>query len=76
MPSPRRFAPRPTEASQPEPVRKDRGSRRANPWHKLTRPGRIVHYAELRKLLVQQGDRLAAGIDQAEEALPAGRPDW
>lgn len=58
-----RFAPRPIEASQPGPVRKDWGSRRANLWHKLARPGRIVHYAELRKLLIQQGDRLAKDID-------------
>ena len=58
-----RFAPRPIEASQPEHVRRDWGSRRANLWHKLARPGRIVHYAELRKLLIEQGDRLARDID-------------
>jgi TniQ len=58
-----RFAPRPIEASQPEHVRKDWDSRRANLWHKLARPGRIVHYAELRKLLIEQGDRLARDID-------------
>ena len=58
-----RFAPRPIEASQPEPIRKDWSSRRANLWHKLTRPGRIVHYAELRKLLIEHGDRLAKDID-------------
>ena len=58
-----RFAPRPIEAAQPEHVRQDWGSRRANLWHKLARPGRIVHYAELRKLLIEQGDRLARDID-------------
>jgi hypothetical protein len=58
-----RFAPRPIEASQPEPVRKDWAARKANLWHKLTRPGRIVHYAELRKLLIDHSDRLAKDID-------------
>jgi len=58
-----RFAPRPIEVSQPDPVRKDWTSRRGNLWHKLTRPGRLVHYAELRKLLIEYGDRLATDID-------------
>jgi hypothetical protein len=58
-----RFAPRPIEASQPDLVRKDWTGRRGNLWHKLIRPGRIVHYTELRKLLIEHGDRLATDID-------------
>lgn len=58
-----RFAPRPIEAGQPEPVRKDWAPRRGNLWHKLARPGRIVHYIELRKLLIEYGDLLARDID-------------
>jgi hypothetical protein len=58
-----RFAPRPIEAGQPDPVRKDWTGRRGNLWHKLTRPGRLVHYIELRKLLTDYGDGLATGID-------------
>lgn len=60
-----RFAPRPIEASQPEPVRKDWAARRGSTWHKLTRPSRFVHYAELRKLLIEHGDHLARDIDRA-----------
>ena len=60
-----RFAPRPIEASQPDPVRKDWASR-GNLWHKLAHPGRLVHYAELRKLLIEHGDRLARRIDYGE----------
>jgi hypothetical protein len=59
-----RFAPRPIDASQPEQVRKDWTGRRGNLWHKLTRPGRLVHYIELRKLLIEHGDRLARDIDR------------
>ena len=58
-----RFAPRPIEASQPGPVRKDWPARRGSTWHKLTQPGRFIHYAELRKLLIEHGDRLAAEVD-------------
>lgn len=58
-----RFAPRPIEAGQPEPAREDWAKLRANTWHKLARPGRIVHYAELRKLLIEHGDGLAKDID-------------
>ena len=65
-----RFAPRPIEASQPEPVRKDWAERRGNTWHKLTRPGRFVHYIELRKLLIEHGDRLAKEIDDSDEVVP------
>lgn len=65
-----RFAPRPIEADQPEPVRKDWAGRRASTWHKLTRPGRLNHYAELRKLLIEHGDRLARNIDNSGEVIP------
>jgi hypothetical protein len=63
-----RFAPRPIEASQPEAVRKDWAPRRGNLWHKLARPGRFVHYTELRNLLIEHGDRLAKDIDGSTEA--------
>lgn len=61
-----RFSPRPIEESQPEPVREDWAPRRSNLWHKLGRPGRLVHYIELRKLLIEHGDRLANRIDHGE----------
>lgn len=67
-----RFAPRPIEASQPETIRKDWTGRRGNLWHKLTRPGRFVHYIELRKLLIEYGDRLA--IDIGNRRLTSLRP--
>lgn len=51
------------EAGQPEPVRKDWAPRRGNLRHKLARPGRLVHYIELRKLLIEYGDLLAKDID-------------
>jgi hypothetical protein len=41
----------------------DWASRRGNLWHKLAHPGRFVHYIELRKLLIEHGDRLARDID-------------
>jgi len=63
-----RFAPRPIEAGQPEPVRKDWASRRGNLWHKLACPGRLAHYIELRKLLIEHGDRLARDIDGTAKA--------
>ena len=69
-----RFAPRPIEASQPEHVRKDWSTRKANLWHKLARPGRFVHYAELRKLLIEHGDRLIRDIDY--NAPPVQRARW
>jgi hypothetical protein len=61
-----RFAPRPIEASQPEPVRREWISYRANTWAKIASPGRIVHYAELRNLLIEHGDQLARDIDSTE----------
>ena len=57
------FAPRPIETAHPEPVRRDWAVHRANTWGKIARPGRIVHYTELRKLLIEQGDRLVKDID-------------
>jgi hypothetical protein len=65
-----RFAPRPIEADQPEPVRKDWADCRGNTWHKLTRPGRLIHYAELHKLLIEHGDRLTRNIDNSGEVVP------
>jgi hypothetical protein len=63
-----RFAPRPLEASQPESVRREWTGHRANTWHKLASPGRIVHYAELQNLLIEHSDRLARDIDITTEA--------
>jgi hypothetical protein len=59
-----RFAARPIETAQPELVRRDWAARRANTWGRLARPGRIVHYAELRKLLIGHADHLAGRIDR------------
>jgi hypothetical protein len=42
-------------------------SPRANP---ASHPGRLVYYTELRKLLIEHGDRLAADIDS--KRLPGG----
>jgi TniQ len=61
-----RFAPRPIEASQPDPVRRDWTVRRASTWAKIASPGRIVHYAELRNLLIGHSDQLARDIGSAE----------
>ena len=69
-----RFAPRLIEASQPGSVREDWAKRRGNTWHKLTRPGRFVHYTELRKLLIEHGDRLASRIDSGTEPIPGPLP--
>ncbi len=68
-----RFAPRPIEAMQPEPVRRAWAVQRGNTWHKLTRPGRIIHYAELRKLLIEHASHLARRIDSSTEAIPRVR---
>jgi hypothetical protein len=56
-------APRPIEATQPRPVRRDWALRRASTWHKIAHPGRFVHYAELRELLIEHSDHLARNID-------------
>jgi hypothetical protein len=61
--------PRPIEASQPEPVRKDWAARRGSTWHKLARPGRFIHYAELRKLLIKHASHLARGIDNGDHSV-------
>ena len=63
-----RFAPRPIEASQHDPVRRVWTNRRANTWHRLDCPGRIVHYTELRSLLIEHADQLARDIDDSTEA--------
>jgi len=65
-----RFAPRPLEAEQPEPVRRDWAARRGATWHQLTRPGPLNHYARLRKLLTQHAEHLAAEIDAAANRWP------
>jgi hypothetical protein len=69
-----RFAPRPIEEAQPGPVRADWAKLRGSTWHKLARPGRIVHYTELRKLLIEHADRLASDIDNWRLPPPPTRP--
>jgi hypothetical protein len=54
-----RFAPRPIEARQPQPVRETWIHRRGTTWFQLTRPDPLTHYAELRKLLIQHAEHLA-----------------
>ena len=74
-----RFAPRPIEEGQPETIRADWARQRGSTWHKLARPGRIVHYVELRKLLIEHGDRLANDIDNCRLPPPPPRvsePGW
>lgn len=66
-----RFAPRPIEAAQPEPVRRDWTHRRSSLWHNLAHPGRFVHYAELRKLLIDHASLLARRIDRGEPVTAA-----
>jgi hypothetical protein len=68
-----RFAPRPIEASQLEPIRREWTARRASTWHKIASPGRIVHYVELRKLLIEQSNLLARDIDSSTEPNDARR---
>jgi TniQ len=58
-----RFAPHPIQDSQPESVQREWARNRSSTWSLLARPGRFVHYAELRKLLIEHGDRLAKDID-------------
>lgn len=55
-----RFAPRPIEARQPGPVRRNWAARRGTTWFQLTRPDPLTHYADLRKLLIQHAKHLAA----------------
>jgi hypothetical protein len=61
------FAPRPIEASQPEPVQRQWTLHRANTWGKIASPGRFVHYAELRSLLIEHSDQLARDIDNGTD---------
>lgn len=68
-----RFAPRPIEASQPDPVRREWTLHRANTWGKLTSPGRFAHYAELRGLLIEYSDRLARNINNGTDATDDDR---
>ena len=63
-----RFAPRPIEEKQPEPVRRTWIARRGATWHHLTRPDPLSHYAELRKLLTQHAEHLAKNIDERTES--------
>ena len=58
-----RFAPHPIQDSQPEPVQRNWARNRSSTWSLLAHPGRFVHYAELRKLLIEHGDRQAEDID-------------
>jgi hypothetical protein len=62
-----RFAPRPIEAGQPEPVRKAWLYRRGATWFQLSRPDPLAHYAELRTLLIQHAEHLAKEIDTRAE---------
>jgi len=65
-----RFAPRPLEAEQPEPIRRAWAARRGATWHQLTRPDPLNHYAQLRKLLTQHAEHLAAEIDATANRWP------
>lgn len=60
-----RFAPRPLEAEQPEPVRRIWAVRHGEAWHQFTRPDPLNHYAHLRALLAKHAQQLALSIDQA-----------
>jgi hypothetical protein len=53
-------------------VRRDWAVHRANTWGKLARSGRIVHYSELRKLLIGHASLLASRIGRGEH-ITAGR---
>ena len=69
-----RFAPRPIESEQPEPVRKAWLHRRGATWFQLSRPDPLAHYAELRKLLIQHADHLAKEIDTRAETTRCQPP--
>jgi hypothetical protein len=66
-----RFAPRPLEAGQPEPVRRAWAARHGATWHQLARPDPLNHYVQLRKLLTQHAEHLAAEIDATAKRWPA-----
>jgi hypothetical protein len=59
-----RFAPRPIEAEQPEPIRRAWAARHGATWHQLTRPDPLNHYAHLRALLTGHAQQLALKIDE------------
>jgi hypothetical protein len=59
-----RFAPRPIEAEQPEPIRGAWAARRGTTWHQLTRTDPLNHYAHLRALLTEHARQLALKIDE------------
>ena len=69
-----RFAPRPIESEQPEPVRQAWLRRRGATWFQLSRPDPLAHYAELRKLLLQHADPLAKEIDTRAETTRCQPP--
>ncbi|MEV0537670.1 hypothetical protein [Kitasatospora sp. NPDC050463] len=62
-----RFAPRPIESTQPDPVRNTWLQRRSSTWAKLTRPDPMAHYAALRDLLLQPAEHLTREIDSAPD---------
>ena len=69
------FAPRPTEAEQPEHIQQAWLHRRGNTWHHLSRPRPLAHYTALRELLVQHADQLAVKIDNNPPGTPVtGNP--
>ncbi|MEU9098821.1 hypothetical protein [Streptomyces sp. NPDC048361] len=57
------FAPRPIEAEQPPAIQQDWSRRRNTTWFQLCRPDPMGHYADLRKALVDHGQKLARDID-------------
>ena len=69
-----RFAPRPIEAGQPEPVRRTWIDRRGATWFQLIRPDPLSHYAGLRKLLIQHAEHLADKIDARTEPSRCQQP--
>lgn len=58
-----RSAPHPIQDTQPRAAQKNWFKHRGSAWSLFADPGRFVHYAELRKLLIEHGDRLAKDID-------------
>ena len=63
-----RFAPRPIEDKQPEPVRRTWIGRRGATRFQLTRPDPLSHYAELRKLVIEHAEHVAKNIDRPSMA--------
>jgi hypothetical protein len=57
------------QRTQPTDGRPAWQARRGSTWHKLTRPGRFIHYAELRKLPIEHANHLAGGIDNGGHRL-------